>query len=293
MWRLCIVAIRCFLQLSKGGTVSMSELRKPPSRSIKWWNSRWFDVSQLVLFFGALIWLTLNGAAQMGYNWQWYRLPKYFWKVIDGELIWGPLMDGLFVTLEIGLYGIIITLVIGLTTAMLRMSQSWIGNLVAQVYLEVIRNTPLLVQMYVFYFVFAPILEIPRFWVGVLCISFFEGTFASEIIRAGILSVQRGQWEASTSIGLSRWNTYRYIVLPQAVPLMLPPLTGVLINLIKHSAIVSVIAVFDLTTQGLDIIADTFMSFEVWLTVAAMYLGITIVLSLLVSILEWRVRGRH
>ena len=74
---------------------------------------------------------------------------------------------------------------------------------------------------------------------------------------------------------------------------MLPPLTGVLINLIKHSAIVSVIAVFDLTTQGLDIIADTFMSFEVWLTVAAMYLGITIVLSLLVSILEWRVRGRQ
>ena len=293
MRRLCVVAIRRFLQLSKGSAVSMSKLRKPPSRSIKWWNSRWFDVSQLVLFFGALIWLTLNGAAQMGYNWQWYRLPKYFWKVIDGELIWGPLMDGLFVTLEIGLYGIIITLLIGLTTAMLRMSQSWIGNLVAQVYLEVIRNTPLLVQMYVFYFVFAPILEIPRFWVGVLCISFFEGTFASEIIRAGILSVQRGQWEASTSIGLSRWNTYRYIVLPQAVPLMLPPLTGVLINLIKHSAIVSVIAVFDLTTQGLDIIADTFMSFEIWLTVAAMYLGITIVLSLLVSILEWRVRGRH
>jgi len=109
----------------------------------------------------------------MGYNWQWYRLPKYFWKVIDGELIWGPLMDGLFVTLEIGLYGIIITLLIGLTTAMLRMSQSWIGNLVAQVYLEAIRNTPLLVQMYVFCFVFAPILEIPRFWVGVLCISFF------------------------------------------------------------------------------------------------------------------------
>jgi polar amino acid transport system permease protein len=74
---------------------------------------------------------------------------------------------------------------------------------------------------------------------------------------------------------------------------MLPPLTGVLINLIKHSAIVSVIAVFDLTTQGLDIIADTFMSCEIWLTVAAMYLGITIVLSVLVSILEWKVRGRH
>ena len=138
----------------------MSELRKPPSRPVKWWNSRWLDVSQLVIFFGALIWFTLNGAAQMGYNWQWYRLPKYFWNVIDGELIWGPLMDGLFVTLEIGLYGIIITLLIGLTTAMLRMSQSWIGNVVAQVYLEAIRNTPLLVQMYVFYFVSGLLKEI-------------------------------------------------------------------------------------------------------------------------------------
>jgi hypothetical protein len=62
----------------KAGAVSMSELRKPPFPSVKWWNSRWFDVSQLVLFFGALIWLTLNGAAQMGYNWQWYRLPQVF-----------------------------------------------------------------------------------------------------------------------------------------------------------------------------------------------------------------------
>lgn len=267
----------------------MIRSRRQTSKS-QWWNSRWFDGLQLVLFFGGLLWVTLQGAAQMGYNWQWYRMPRYFWKVVDGELIWGPLMDGLFVTLEISLYGIVITLLIGWLIALLRMSESLVGNLLAQVYLEVIRNTPLLVQMYVFYFVLAPIFEISRFWVGVLCIAFFEGSFASEIIRAGFLSVPRGQWEASSSIGLTRWNTYRYVVLPQAVPLMLPPLTGVLINLIKHSAIVSVIAVFDLTTQGLDIIADTFMSFEVWLTIAAMYLAITISLSLLVSALEWRVR---
>ncbi|MCB1806535.1 MAG: ABC transporter permease subunit, partial [Candidatus Competibacteraceae bacterium] len=102
----------------------------------------------------------------------------------------------------------------------------------------------------------------------------------------------RGQWEASSSIGLGRLQTYRYIVLPQAVPLMLPPLTSLVINLIKNSAIVSVIAVFDLTTEGRNIIADTFMSFEIWLTVAAMYLVLTVTLSVLVGLLEKRVQAR-
>jgi polar amino acid transport system permease protein len=120
----------------------------------------------------------------------------------------------------------------------------------------------------------------------------FEGSFASEIIRAGILSVVKGQWEASYSVGLTQTDTYRYVVLPQAVPLMLPPLTGVIINLIKHSAIVSVIAVFDLTTQALDLIAETFMSFEIWLTVAGIYLVMTITLSVMVSFLERWVRQR-
>ena len=93
-------------------------------------------------------------------------------------------------------------------------------------------------------------------------------------------------------MGLTQTDTYRHVVLPQAVPLMLPPLTGVIINLIKHSAIVSVIAVFDLTTQALDLIAETFMSFEIWLTVAGIYLVMTITLSVLVSLLERWVRQR-
>jgi polar amino acid transport system permease protein len=228
----------------------------------------------------------------MGYNWQWYRMPQFFWRVIDGELIWGPLMTGLVVTIEISLYSMILTILIGLLTALLRMSNSLSGAILAKIYLEAIRNTPMLVQLLVFYFVIAPIIGVDRFWTGVLCLSFFEGAFASEIIRAGINSVPRGQWEAAGSIGLSRAHTYRLVVLPQAVPLMLPPMTGVLINLIKHSAIVSVIAVFELTTEGRNVISDTFMSFEVWLTVAAMYLVITCSLSVVVSHLERRVKPR-
>ena len=241
---------------------------------------------------GGLIWLTVRGADAMGYNWQWYRMPGFFWRVVDGEFIWGPLMTGLAVTIEISIYSMVATVVIGLLTALLRMSDSVSGRILSKVYLEAIRNTPLLVQLLVFYFVIAPIAGIDRFWTGVLCLSFFEGAFASEIIRAGINSVPRGQWEASASVGLSRMHTYRLVVLPQAVPLMLPPMTGVLINLIKHSAIVSVIAVFDLTTEGRNVIADTFMSFEVWLTIAAMYLVITCSLSVLVAHLEHRVRRR-
>ena len=264
-----------------------------PVRRIVWWRSAGFDCVVFAVMMLGFCWLIVQGAQSMGYNWQWYRVPQYLYRVIDGEFIWGPLLRGLWVTLQITLYSTVLTLLIGLLTTLLRMSDSFAGHALATAYLELIRNTPLLVQMFVFYFVLAPIFGIDRFWVAVLCLSFFEGSFAAEIIRAGILAVQRGQWEASYSVGLSSARTYRYVVLPQAVPLMLPPLTSLVINLIKNSAIVSVIAVFDLTTEGRNIIADTFMSFEIWFTVAAIYLALTITLSVLVGLLEKRVAMRE
>ena len=273
----------------------MAASRPPPksARRGRWWNAPWFDTVQFAVFTGALLWLTVTGANSMGYNWQWYRVPRFIYRVVDGELIWGPLMKGLVVTLEITAYSVVITLAIGLVTALLRLSNSFAGRIVAKVYLEAVRNTPLLIQIYLFYFVLGPIIGMDRFWVGVACLSVFEGAFACEVIRAGILSVARGQWEASDSIGLNRTQGYRYVILPQAVPLMLPPLTGLIISLIKNSAIVSVIAVFDLTTEGRNIIADTFLSFEIWMTVAAIYLVLTVTLSVFVSWLEHRVRARE
>jgi polar amino acid transport system permease protein len=256
----------------------------------RWRRSRTADILQFVAFVGALMWLIVRGADNMNYVWQWHRVPKYLYQVHEGELIWGPMVDGLFVTLELGAYSIVLGLGIGLVTAFLRLSGSFSGRLLASIYLEAIRNTPLLVQLFVFYFVLGPIFDIDRFWVAVLCISFFEGSFASEIIRSGIVSVPRGQWEASDSVGLTRAQAYRYVVLPQAVPIMLPPLIGIIVNLIKHSAIVSVIAVFDLTTSGLDIISETFMAFEIWIVVAAMYLAVTVTLSVMVGFLEQYVR---
>jgi polar amino acid transport system permease protein len=110
----------------------------------------------------------------------------------------------------------------------------------------------------------------------------------SEIFRAGINSVGRGQWEAAKSIGMTRAQSYRYIILPQSIRFMLPPLTGEAVNMIKSSAIVSVIAVAELTTAGRNIISDTYMSFEIWFTVALVYLVVTLCLSVFVSHLEHR-----
>ena len=248
------------------------------------------DVVLFVFGLAMVMWLVYNGATSMGYTWQWHRVPKYIYRIIDGELIWGTLIRGLGVTIEITLWATVFAVLIGLITALLRLSRSYSGHLISTIYLEIVRNTPLLVQMYLFYFILSPILGINRFWTGVLCLAFFEASFISEIIRGGILSVPRGQWEGASSLGLRAWKVYALVVLPQAVPIMLPPMTSAVVNLLKNSAIVSTIAVFDLTNEGRNAIADTFMSFEIWFTVAAVYLTMTVSLSALAAWLENRVR---
>ena len=198
------------------------------------------------------------------------------------------MFKGIIVTLQLAGISSILSILIGALTAIGRMSNSIAGRSIATTYLEIIRNTPLLVQLFMFYFVLAPIFGIDRFWAGVLCLAAFEGSFAAEIIRGGIQAVERGQYEAADATGLSKFDKYRYVIVPQALPLILPPLTGLLISLIKHSAIVSVIAVAELTTEGLNLISDTYMAFEIWFIVAGMYLVLTTSLSVLVNILEVR-----
>jgi polar amino acid transport system permease protein len=242
------------------------------------------DVAIFLLAIGAMLYVVLHGALAMHYHWQWYRVPAFFGHDVDGELIPGPLLRGLQVTAEIVAFSMGITLAAGLVTALLRLSSSWSARALAVGYVELVRNTPLLIQIYLFYFVLSPIIGISRFWVGVLSLSFFEATLAAEVIRGSIEAVPRGQWEAARAMGLRPGRVLRHVVLPQALPLMIPPLTGVLVNLVKHSAIVSVIAIADLATEGRNLISDTLMSFEVWLTIAAVYLAITLPLS---SVAQW------
>ena len=249
---------------------------------------RLVSVSQALGVLGLIAWVIGIGIAQLDYNWQWYRAQPFFYRIVDGEFIRGPLIRGLILTLQIaGLAGVM-AILIGFLTALARMSGSYAGRIIATAYLEAIRNTPLLVQLFLVYFVLAPIIGLDRFWAGVLCLAFFEGSFAAEIIRGGIRGVDRGQVEASRAIGFTTTDSYRYIIIPQALPLILPPLTGLMISTIKHSAIVSVIALAELTTQALNLISSTFMAFEIWFIVAAIYLCLTVTLSFAVTLFEWR-----
>jgi polar amino acid transport system permease protein len=163
-----------------------------------------------------------------------------------------------------------------------------VAKTIARIYLELIRNTPLLIQLFFIYFVLGPVLGLDRFLCAVLALSLFEGAYASEIFRAGIVSIQRGQWEAAYSLGLSTFDTYKDIVLPQAIRRILPPLTSQAISLVKDSALVSTIAIYDLTMQAQAVIAETFLTFELWFTVAGMYLVVTATLSIIVNIMENR-----
>ena len=246
------------------------------------------DILLFVLTLAGIAWLLARGTQQLGYQWHWLNIPGYLLTFADGRLIAGPLLRGLLVTLEITAMAMVAAGLIGLVTALLRLSGSWVGNVLARIYLETIRNTPLMVQIFFLYFVMAPIFDLGRTATAVLALSLFEGAYASEIFRAGIASIDRGQWEAGYSLGLSRLHLYRHIILPQALRRILPPLTSQAISLVKDSALVSTIAVYDLTMEGRAIIAQTFLTFEIWFTVAAVYLLITLSLSALVSGLERR-----
>ncbi|KLV03371.1 polar amino acid ABC transporter permease [Photobacterium aquae] len=241
---------------------------------------------QIGLVAAAIFWLLQSGAEAMDYRWQWYRIPQYLWFVEDGEWFPAELLEGLMVTLHISAVSLIATLLIGLTAALLRLSDSIVGRGLARGYVELIRNTPLLVQIYLLYFVFGPVLGLERFTTAVLALSLFQGAYTAEIFRAGLLSISRGQFEAADSLGLSKIDSYRYVILPQVFRRILPPLTNEAVSLVKNSSIVSVMAIFDLTTEGRNIVADTAMPFEVWFTVAAIYLCVTLLLSGLAAWLE-------
>ncbi len=248
------------------------------------------DIVQFALLALLVIWFFVRSTESLGYNWQWARIPAFLFRLDANGLTWGPLMEGLMVTFQISGISLVLAFTIGLTTALFRLSDSFVARSIAQFYLETSRNTPLLIQLFFIYFVAGPVIGLGRFPSAVLALSLFEGAYASEIFRAGIVSIDRGQREASYSLGLSGLDTYRYIILPQAIRRILPPLTSQAISLIKDSALVSTIAIYDLTMQAQALIAETFLTFELWFTVGGMYLAVTTVLSLFVNYLENRFR---
>ncbi len=207
---------------------------------------------------------------------------------LDTQLSWtaGPIAWGVWVTVKLSLVAGIFAILLGTLAGLARLSPNPALRNLAVTYVELIRGTPLLVQIFIVYFFIGTVLNLDRFTAGVAALAVFTGAYVAEIVRAGISSIHKGQMEAGRSLGMTSAQTMRYVILPQAFKRVLPPLAGQFINLIKDSSLVSVISITDLTKAGREVVSSTFSPFEVWFTVALLYLVLTGTLSFLVRRLE-------
>ena len=198
------------------------------------------------------------------------------------------LIQGALITIEITLMAVGIGYFIGLFAGIARICRIKALRIIATIYADCIRGTPLLVQIFLIYFALPMLIhtQINPFVAAVTACAINSGAYVSEIFRAGIQAIDQGQFEAGRSLGLSWWQTMYYIILPQAFHNILPPLGNEFITMLKDSSLVSVIGFEELTRRGQLIIAQTYASFEIWMTVAALYLIMTLAIAKFVSFME-------
>ena len=202
------------------------------------------------------------------------------------------LLIGAGVTIQITVLSTAIGFVIGLIVGVARISHVRLLRMLAEVYVEFFRGTPLLVQIFLFYFAL-PVLtgqRIDPFIAAISACGINSGAYVAEIFRAGIQSVDDGQMEAGRSLGMTWLQTMRYIIVPQAFKRVIPPLGNEFIAMLKDSSLVSVIGFEELTRRGQLIIAQTYGSFAIWMSVAVIYLVMTLTISRFVAYLERRYR---
>jgi len=213
---------------------------------------------------------------------------------IDGDR-WKLLLSGLGTTLLITFFAVILGIVLGFLVAIVRSAHDTTGklkilNVIAQIYTTVIRGTPVLVQLMIIYYVVFASVNISKIFVAVLAFGLNSGAYVSEIVRSGIMSIDRGQMEAGRSLGFSYARTMLYVILPQAFKNVLPALGNEFITLLKETSVSGYIAVSDLTKAGDIIRSRTFSAFMPLIAVALIYLFFVLIFTKLVSILERRLR---
>lgn len=200
------------------------------------------------------------------------------------------LMKGLQVTLYIFVVAIILGFVIGLIMALMRLAPLKILNWIAKIFIDAVRGTPILVQLFFIYFGLNSLewISFDKTTAGIITIAINAGAYFAEIIRAGIQSIDKGQTEAARSVGLTNVQTMRYIILPQAFRRMLPTITSQSIISLKDTSLLSIIGIADLTQRGGVQIAATYEAFKIWLVVGIIYFIIIYLLSMLGNFLERR-----
>ena len=275
------------------------------------------DIILSLLLLLAIIYIVYKIRIGLSYKWNWSAIPQYFYRYDPAQKKWvsNILMQGFLTTIRLSFWATILATFVGTLMGFFRVSRSLFRRLVGGTYVELIRNLPPLVIIFIFYFfvgdqilplfgveefirnssestqriftlLFAKPSLFTAFLSALVTLSIFEGAYITEIVRAGIQSIEKGQWEACAALGFTRWQQMRYVILPQAVQRILPPLAGQFISTIKDSAIVSVISIQELTFQGMELMSSTYLTFEIWITITAMYLILTLSCSLAVERLE-------
>ncbi len=250
------------------------------------------------------------------YKWNWSAIPQYLLR-IDKNGNWKAnlLMQGLLTTIRLSIWATLLATIIGTVVGFFRISRSLFKRMLGRTFVELIRDMPPLVLIFIFYyfvsgqimpflgldnflrnaskpaqnivaFLFAPPQYFTAFLSAMVTVAIFEAAYIAEIVRAGVQSVEKGQFEACRALGLSWWQTMQYVILPQVIQRILPPLAGQFISTIKDSAIVSVISIPELCFQGMELMASTYLTFECWITITALYLILTLSLSLMVERFE-------
>lgn len=277
----------------------------------------WVILGVLIAFFG-YIWFTIEGT--LNYSWRWHLIPNYIlgWHTTREEYFANLLLQGLIATIRISIYASILALVLGTILGVARCSANLTVRMLARTYLEFLRNIPPVVVVFIFFFFlsqqlidalnlerwargiarqenngvweffFGDMRRFPSLVAGIIVLALFESAFVGEIIRAGIQSIPKGQREAARSIGMSSFQEMRYIVLPQAMKKVVPPLANQFITLIKDSSILSLISVQELTYKTVELVASSRMIFEAWITTAAFYFIVCFGLSRIFARLEKR-----
>ena len=280
---------------------------------------RWPDYVLLALVGLAIAFLTYRIQTVLNYKWNWGVIPHYIMRWDEEEQRWvaNLLMQGFLTTLRLTLWGSVFALFIGLFVGLSRISNNLFLRMFGRTYVELIRNIPPLIFIFIFYFFLSsqiiPLLGIdnfvrnaspetlawldwlfgdprrlPEFLSGLICLAMFEGAYVAEIVRAGVQSIEKGQWEASRSIGLSRFSVMRYVILPQAIQRVIPPMANQMISLVKDSSIISLISVQELTYKTTEVVTTTRAIFEAWITTAFMYFILCYIFALIFGRLEKR-----
>lgn len=268
---------------------------------------------------GLLTYIGYRVNSVLVYQWDWSTIPGYFMRydAKRGEWVSNLLLKGLATTVRIAFWGMLLSVALGVLIAFARTSRRLLPRLIGWAYVGFIRNIPAVPFLFLFYFfigsrlmpllgidrlvadvppavrpvlqvLFGEIALIPNFAAGVICLSLMMAAYIAEIVRAGIESIPKGQYEAGFTVGLSRRQITWFIVLPQAVQRVVPPLTGQLITLIKDSSLLALISIQELSFLAMEIAISENRFFEVWIVTGLMYFIICYSLTRVMHRLERR-----